>query len=83
MSVKGLSAFLSLAVITCSVGGAQAMGGAQGSGAAQTTADAGLAPFSAHYLADWKSINVGTSDLDLKPDAEPEWNRSRPIFIRQ
>jgi hypothetical protein len=25
-----------------------------------------IAPFSAHYSADWKSINVGTSDLDLK-----------------
>jgi hypothetical protein len=27
-----------------------------------------IAPFSAHFTADWKSINVGTSDLDLKPD---------------
>lgn len=26
-----------------------------------------LAPFSAHYQADWKTINVGTSDLELKP----------------
>jgi hypothetical protein len=25
-----------------------------------------IAPFSAHYSADWKSMNVGTSDLDLK-----------------
>jgi hypothetical protein len=33
--------------------------------------DAGIAPFSAHYTVDWKSINVGTSDLELKPDAEP------------
>ena len=72
MSVKGLSAFLSLAVMACSLGGAQAVGGAQAAGAAQATAaDAGLAPFSARYLADWKSINVGTSDLELKPDAEP------------
>jgi hypothetical protein len=30
-----------------------------------------LAPFSAHYQADWKTINVGTSDLELKPDSEP------------
>ncbi len=30
-----------------------------------------LAPFSAHYTADWKSINVGTSDLVLAPDAAP------------
>ena len=27
-----------------------------------------LKPFSAHYTADWKSINVGTSDLRLKSD---------------
>jgi hypothetical protein len=30
-----------------------------------------IAPFSAHYQADWKSINVGTSDLELKQDTEP------------
>jgi hypothetical protein len=34
-------------------------------------ADVGMAPFSAHYVADWKGINVGTSDLELKEDAEP------------
>jgi len=34
-------------------------------------ADAAIAPFTAHYLADWKSINVGTSDLELKQDTEP------------
>jgi hypothetical protein len=34
-------------------------------------ADAGIAPFSAHYQADWKGISVGTSDLELKEDAEP------------
>src|ERR1700674_4645649 len=28
-----------------------------------------IEPFSAHYSADWKSINVGTSDLDLKQNA--------------
>jgi hypothetical protein len=41
--------------------------------AAQTPAAAepAIAPFSAHYLADWKSINVGTSDLELKTDTEP------------
>ena len=27
-----------------------------------------VAPFAAHYTADWRSINVGTSDLELKPD---------------
>ena len=34
-------------------------------------ADAGIAPFSAHYQADWKAISVGTSDLELKSDTEP------------
>ena len=28
-----------------------------------------ITPFSAHYTADWKSLNVGTSDLDLKRNA--------------
>ena len=35
------------------------------------TPAAPLAPFTAHYIADWKSINVGTSDLELKPDTAP------------
>ena len=30
-----------------------------------------LEPFKAHFTADWKSINVGTSDIELKRDAEP------------
>lgn len=33
-------------------------------------AEAGIAPFSAHYQADWKSISVGTSDLQLKEDTQ-------------
>ncbi len=33
-------------------------------------ADAGIAPFSAKYLAEWKNISVGTSDLELRRDAE-------------
>jgi hypothetical protein len=36
-----------------------------------SAADAGIAPFSARYQADWKTINVGTSDLELKQDPEP------------
>jgi hypothetical protein len=35
------------------------------------SADVGIAPFAAHYEADWKSINAGTSDLELKKDTEP------------
>jgi hypothetical protein len=30
-----------------------------------------VAPFAAHYSADWKSITVGTSDLVLKSDTAP------------
>jgi hypothetical protein len=37
---------------------------------AQTPAEPAVAPFSAHYTADWKTINVGTSDLQLKPDTD-------------
>jgi hypothetical protein len=60
MSVRAFTA-LSLAIIAAPMTGAQT----------PSAADAGIAPFSAHYLADWKSINVGTSDLELKQDAEP------------
>lgn len=35
-------------------------------------AGAKIAPFSAHYLAEWKNISVGTSDLDLKADSAPD-----------
>jgi hypothetical protein len=46
---------------------------AAASAAAQTppASDAAIAPFSARYQADWKSINVGSSDLELKQDTEP------------
>ena len=38
---------------------------------AATSGEPDIAAFSAHYTADWKTINVGTSDLELKPDTEP------------
>jgi hypothetical protein len=60
MRVRGLTA-LSLAIMAGSTAGAQT----------PSAADAGIAPFSARYQADWKSINVGTSDLELKQDTEP------------
>jgi hypothetical protein len=60
MSVRGITA-LSLAIMAAATAGAQT----------PSVADSGIAPFTAHYLADWKSINVGTSDLELKQDAEP------------
>ena len=34
-------------------------------------ADAGPEPFSAHYMAEWRDIRVGTSDLELERDAQP------------
>ena len=60
MRVRGLTA-LSLAIMAGFSAGAQT----------PSDADAGIAPFSARYQADWKSINVGTSDLELKQDTEP------------
>jgi hypothetical protein len=48
---------------------------AAASGAAASAApaadDAGIAPFIAHYQADWKGISVGTSDIQLMQRAEP------------
>jgi hypothetical protein len=39
--------------------------------AAESPPAADVAPFAAHYQANWKSINVGTSELELKPDSQP------------
>lgn len=33
--------------------------------------DAEIAPFVAHFQADWKGISVGTSDIQLAQDSEP------------
>jgi hypothetical protein len=60
VSARGFTA-LSLAIIAGPTAGAQT----------PSATDAGIAPFSAHYQADWKAINVGTSDLELKQDTEP------------
>jgi len=60
MRVRGITA-LPLAIMAGFTAGAQT----------PSAADAGIAPFSARYQADWKSINVGTSDLELKQDTEP------------
>jgi len=70
---------MSLAIVTAATAPAQTPGAAQTPAAAQAPSgapapsgtDTAIAPFSAHYLADWKNINVGTSDLELKPDTEP------------
>ena len=49
-----------LAILTAAAAGAQA----------PSADEAALAPFSAHYEADWKTINVGSSNLVLKEDGE-------------
>ena len=36
----------------------------------QPAGDSALAPFKAHFTAEWKSLSVGTSDIELKPDAD-------------
>src|ERR1700737_1783377 len=60
MRVREFTA-LSLAIMSGPTAGAQT----------PSAADAGIAPFSAHYQADYKTMNVGTSDLELKQDTAP------------
>ena len=49
-------------------------------------ADPDIEPFSSHYVAEWKNISVGVSDLELRRDTEPghyvyKWTTSaRGIF---
>ncbi|HZE45154.1 MAG TPA: DUF3108 domain-containing protein [Steroidobacteraceae bacterium] len=40
-------------------------------GAARAADDAGIAPFIAHYQAEWKGISVGTSDIQLTQGVGP------------
>jgi hypothetical protein len=78
VAVRGVAA-LSLAIVTAAAAPAQTPVAAQTPAAGQppsgtpapSDTDTAIAPFSAHYLADWKNINVGTSDLELKQDTEP------------
>src|SRR5258708_4526291 len=42
---------------------------AQGNGRAGD--EAGIAPFAAHYQADWKGISIGTSDIQLSTGDQP------------
>ena len=44
----------------------------QAAAAQPPSAGDGVAPFSASYQADWKSINVGSSTLELKQDGLPD-----------
>ena len=61
---------MTLGIMATAATGAQTQGAAD-AGANANATDVGIAPFSAHYQADWKSISVGTSDLELKNDTEP------------
>jgi hypothetical protein len=67
MSLRAIAA-VTLGIMASAATGAPTQSAA---GASASAADAGIAPFSAHYQADWKSISVGTSDLELKNDTEP------------
>ncbi|HEX3915598.1 MAG TPA: DUF3108 domain-containing protein [Steroidobacteraceae bacterium] len=58
----------SAAVLLAAAASANAVGA---HAAAPAPEEPRIAPFSAHYLADWKGINVGTSDIRLVKDAEP------------
>jgi hypothetical protein len=40
--------------------------------AAQDAPGGGLQPFAAHYIADWKGINVAVSDINMMAGAAPE-----------
>ena len=50
--------------------------------AARADESPALVPFAAHYSADWKSINVGTSDLDLKLNADGTYEYTWRITAR-
>jgi hypothetical protein len=39
--------------------------------AAEGMPDTGLKPFAAHYIADWKGINVAVSDINMQAGAAP------------
>jgi Protein of unknown function (DUF3108) len=70
MSIRGI-AVSSIAVLAAVSAAAAQAAAAQAAAAAASAADAGIAPFSVHYSADWKSFNVGTSEIELKPDSQP------------
>jgi Protein of unknown function (DUF3108) len=64
MSVREVAVSLAFAA-------APSLGTASAAAELPAASDAAIAAFSAQYTADWKTINVGTSDLELKSDAEP------------
>lgn len=59
----------SLFALTCCAIGARSAGNA--AMAASAAPIVGLTPFTAQYTAEWRSISVGTSSLELKTDTVP------------
>lgn len=66
--LSAMAAILSLAAASATAAAPSAQGAPM---AASPASGTGVAPFSAHYTADWKTINVGTSDLKLEQDTSP------------
>ena len=65
MSARSITtAVLALALCGLSTGGPESFADAHEAAAA-------LDPFAAHYTAEWKSISVGTSDIELRSDGAP------------
>jgi hypothetical protein len=50
---------------------ASALGGAAAAAEPVQPAEPVLTPFAAHFDAQWKGINVGSSEIELKADTEP------------
>lgn len=57
--------------VACVAALAAASAAARSESPSQSDGESAIAPFSAHYQADWKTITVGTSDLELKRDTQP------------
>ena len=57
--------------VACGAALAAASAAAQSESPSLSDGESAIAPFSAHYQADWKTVTVGTSDLELKRDTQP------------
>ena len=62
--MSGFHAKVALASLALALGGSQAN--------SEPAPDAGLQPFTAHFVAEWKGIGVASSDLVLKRDTTPD-----------
>jgi len=61
-----------LLIVATTAASATAAPGTVAQGIAAPAGDeAGIAPFVAHYQADWKGISIGTSDIQLTKGTEP------------